>query len=562
MALNEFQTLLEASLRKRVNLEGQVVKGRVVSIDKDMALIDVGLKSEGRVPLKEFAPRQLSVGDEVEVYIDRYEGRMGDAQLSHERARQEASWSSLSDAFRDKKPIEGVIIGQVKGGLTVDILGTTAFLPGSQVDIRPVKDLTHFLGTTQLFQVLKMDDSRSNVVVSRRAILEESRSAGRQNLLGSIEQGQRLDGVVKNLTDYGAFVDLGGIDGLLHITDMAWKRLKHPSELLVVGQKIQVVVTRFNKETQRISLGMKQLEKDPWTTIHELYKIGERVQGVVTNVTDYGAFVELSEGLEGLIYVGEMVWSKKNVDPHQIVHSGQEVTTVILEIDPAKRRVSLGLKQATENPLDRFALKHEIGSTVEAEVKDVTEFGLLVGLPDGINCTVHKNDLSWEVSPDEMLERYSIGMKISLKVLSINPAKEMIGLGVKQLEVDPWGIYFSQWKKGDSITGTVSRILDQGIEVDLGHKMVTMIQRSDLSRDREKQVPSLFSVGEKVEAKIVTLNPDAHFLVLSIKAQEIEDERKAMAEYGNAGESGHSRMGALLGEALETAQEKSEKKQS
>jgi len=549
----EFQTLLENSFRKRMNLEGQVVKGVVVSIDKDMALIDVNLKSEGRVPLKEFLPAKLAVGDEVEVYIDRYEGPQGDVQLSHERARQEAAWQQLSDSFHSKKPIDGIIINQVKGGLTVDIQGTIAFLPGSQVDIRPVKDLSHFIGTTQQFIVLKMDDSRSNVVVSRRAVLEESRASGRQHLLATLEQGQHLDGVVKNLTDYGAFVDLGGIDGLLHITDISWKRIQHPSEVLSVGQAIKVMVTRFNKETQRISLGMKQLEKDPWVNITERYKSGDRVYGVVTNVTDYGAFVEMDEGLEGLVYVGDMVWGKKNVDPRQVVSSGQEIEAMILEIDTAKRRISLGLKQCTENPLERFAAKHPVGTEVEGEIKDITEFGLLVHLPEGVDGAIHTSDLAWNATEDT-LSRYSVGSRVKMKVLNINVAKEIIGLGVKQLSEDPWAIHFSQLKKGSSVKAVVSRILDQGIEVDLGNHIKTIIQRNELSRNRSEQNPQSFSVGDEVEGKIIAVNPDTHHIVVSIKAQEIEDEREVLAEYSS------TEKGSSLGSLLEAAFDSKNKK--
>jgi small subunit ribosomal protein S1 len=549
----EFQTLLENSFKKRMNLEGQVVKGVVVSIDKDMALIDVNLKSEGRVPLKEFLPAKLDVGDEVEVYIDRYEGPQGDVQLSHERARQEASWQQVSESFTGKKPIEGMIINQVKGGLTVDIQGTIAFLPGSQVDIRPVKDLSHFIGTTQQFIVIKVDGSRSNVVVSRRAVLEESRASGRQHLLETLEQGQHLDGVVKNLTDYGAFVDLGGIDGLLHITDIAWKRIQHPSEVLSVGQAIKVMVTRFNKETQRISLGMKQLEKDPWVNITERYKSSDHVHGVVTNVTDYGAFVEMDEGLEGLVYVGDMVWGKKNVDPRQVVSSGQEIEAMILEIDTTKRRISLGLKQCTENPLERFAAKNPIGSEVEGEIKDITEFGLLVHLPEGVDGAIHTSDLVWDSSED-VLSRYSVGSPIKMKVLNINVAKEIIGLGVKQLTKDPWAIHFSQLKKGSSVKATVCRILDQGIEVDLGNQIKTIITRNELSRNRSDQNPQQFAVGDEVEGKVITVNPDTHHIVLSIKAQEIDDEREVLAEYSSA-EKGSS-LGSLLEAVLESKNKK------
>lgn len=543
--VQEFKDLLDSTLQKQVNLEGQVVKGTVVRIEKDIALIDVKLKSEGRVPVKEFLPQNIQVGDEVEVFIDRYEGRGGDVLLSHERAKQDVSWRLLKEAFQSKKRVEGTITNQVKGGLTVDIDGTVAFLPGSQVDVRPIKDLSHFVGTRQPFLILKIDDVRNNVVVSRRAVLEESRMADRQKLLNDLEQGQRLEGVVKNLTDYGAFVDLGGIDGLLHITDIAWKRIQHPSEVISVGQVIQVVVTRFNKETQRISLGMKQLEKDPWTNIDERCKVGDRVKGTVTNVTDYGAFVEMAEGLEGLVHVGEMLWSKKNIDPRDVVTPGQEIEAMILEIDTAKRRISLGMKQCTENPIDRFAAQYPVGSEVEGEVKDVTEFGLIVQLPQGIDATIFRADLSWDAS-ENALAKYSIGMPVRMKVTGINSANEMIGLSIKQLSEDPWIKKVAHWKKGDTVKAHVTAILDHGVEVDLGEGVKTVIQRSDLSRDREGQNPQKFSLDEEIEAKIVVLDPDAHHMVLSIKAQEIEDEKTVMEGYKEKGSS----LGNLLEEAL------------
>lgn len=548
MLEKDFAALLEDSFKTRMNLEGQVVKGTIVSIDKDMALIDVNMKSEGRVPLKEFSEK-LSVGDVVDVYIDRYEGPQGDVQLSHSRARQEAAWQYLSDSYHSKRPIEGRIIASIKGGMKVDIQGTEAFLPGSQVDIRPVKDLNAFVDTTQQFIVLKMDDSRNNVVVSRRAVLEESRASGRQHLLSTLEQGQHLDGIVKNLTDYGAFVDLGGIDGLLHITDIAWKRIQHPSEVLSVGQLIKVMVTRFNKETQRISLGMKQLEKDPWLNINERYKPGDRVQGTITNVTDYGAFAEMDEGLEGLIYVGDMIWCKKNVDPRQIVSPGQQVETMILEIDTTKRRISLGLKQCTENPLERFAMQYPIGSEVEGEIKDVTEFGLLVHLPEGVDGTIYISDLSWDTEED-ILSKYNPGSKIRMKVLNVNVAKEMIGLGVKQLVEDPWAAPCSKLEKGQTVKCIVSAVLDHGIEVDLGDHIKAVIPKQELSRERSQQVTTHFSIGQEIEAKIMSINLDTRHFALSIKAQEISEEKAAIAELGASNEK-KSSLGSLLEEALD-----------
>lgn len=433
MSSENFEILLRESFQERDSLEGEVVSGTVLGIHKEMVIIDVGLKSEGRIPLKEFGDTVLKIGDTIDVYIERYEGRLGDVQLSREKVLQKATWQKLSKAHKDATLIEGTIVGQVKGGLTVSIDGTIAFLPGSQVDVRPVKDLGALVGETRQFMVLKMDEERSNVVVSHRAILEECRTAGKKQLLETLEQGAKLEGVVKNITDYGAFVDLGGIDGLLHVTDIAWRRIQHPSEVLKVGETIMVMVTRFNKETQRISLGRKQLEKDPWQSIHERYTVGSMVMGTVTNVTDYGAFVALSEGVEGLIYMAEMVWSKRNINPHQVVTPNEEVQVMILDIDPGRRRISLGLKQCTKNPFESFEKTYPVGSEVEGEVKNVTEVGLIVQLPGGIDCTIHKADLSWDLSPDEALARYQIDEKIRMRVLSINAVKEMIGLGVKQL---------------------------------------------------------------------------------------------------------------------------------
>ncbi|MBM3631875.1 MAG: 30S ribosomal protein S1 [Alphaproteobacteria bacterium] len=547
---SDFQNLLEAHFQKRMNLEGQVVKGKVVSIDKDMALIDVDLKSEGRVPLKEFLPEKLVVGDIVDVYIDRYEGPQGDVQLSHERARQEASWQYLSESFHSRKPIEGTIIGQVKGGLTVDIRGTIAFLPGSQVDIRPVKDLSNFLNVTDRFVVLKMDDLRSNVVVSRRAVLEDTRSSSRQELLAKLQQGDRLKGTVKNITDYGVFVDLGGIDGLLHITDISWTRIKHPSEILKLNDEIDVMVTRLNKESQRISLGMKQLEKDPWLNITERYKPGDKVQGEVSNVVEYGAFVRMDEGLEGLVHMGDMVWGKKTPNPHHVVKPEQRIETMILDIDTAKRRISLGIKQCTENLLERFAKAHPEGSEVEGEVQDITEFGLLVSLPGGLEGVVYQSDLSWD-SNEQALSKYHVGSMVKMKVLSINLVKEMIGLGIKQLTSDPWMEKHGQFKKGQVVTATVLRTLDQGIEVNLGDGLQATIQRAELSRDRALQNTQRFSAGQEVQGKITAFNPETHYIALSIKAMELDEEKEALSEYKDREKSEGDSLGSLVKEAID-----------
>ena len=520
----DFDQKLEKYFQSQMNLEGQVVRGVVVSIDGDMALIDVNSKSEGRVALKEFSPGIISVGDHVDVVIVQFDGRDG-LMLSHEKARQEAAWQFLSHAYQNKVPVEGEITGQVKGGLTVNIRGTTAFLPGSQIDIRPVKDLSHFLNTTQEFIILKMDDARNNIVVSRRVMLEASRASEKQSLLSTLEQGQILDGVVKNLVDYGAFVDLGGIDGLLHITDISWKRISDPSEVLSVGQIVKVMVTRFNKETQRISLGMRQLEKDPWVNITERHNIGDKIHGVITNVTDYGAFVEMNEGLEGLVYMDEMEWCKRTINPKEVVTIGQEIDAIILDIDPTKRRISLSMKQCTENPLKKFEEKHPVGSTVEADIKDITEFGLLVRLPEGLDAAINIRDLSWDYDESKLFEQnkhildhFENKEKITLKVLNINVEREIIGLGVKQLMTDPWIIKASSIQKGKQLTVYVRNISDHGLEVSLDPEgddtIITMISRQEIMKSNITFDIHNYTIGQSLEAKVVSFQPESHHLTL------------------------------------------------
>ena len=551
--MGEFEALLQESFSGRSVVEGRVVKGVIVGFDGDHALIDVGLKSEGCVPIKEFSSvdgSPLKVGDTVDVYVERYEDRHGTVQLSREKALQEATWSRLSDAFAQKRAVRGVMVGRVKGGFTVDLDGAIAFLPGSQVDIRPIKDVTVLMGVEQPFLILKMETERNNIVVSRRLVLEESRLEDRKELMANLEQGKRLKGIVKNITDYGAFIDLGGIDGLLHVTDIAWKRVKHPSDVLTLGQAIDVMVTRFNKETQRISLGMKQLEKDPWADVTEKYKIGQRVHGVVTNVMSCGAFVEIEDGVEGLVYVTEMAWTRRSVVPSQIVSDGDEVEVMVLDIDPTKRRISLGLKQCLPNPLEEFSKKNPVGSKIQAKVKDVTEFGLIVSLDGEVDGTVHKSDLSWTMPGEESLSRYNVGDSITLKVLAIDPHREIIGLGVKQLTPDVGAEKFAPLKKGDVVSCEVTKIVDSGIEVRLADGVVAgFIRRGDLSRDRQYQEPSNFSVGDKVDAMIVGLQPAQCKATLSIRAAELEEEKDVMAEYG-APEEGGTRLGDLLGAAM------------
>ncbi len=532
--------------------EGRVLKGTVISVDNDNVIVDVGLKSEGRVPLKEFgAPGQdaaVAAGDEVDVFVERYEDRDGLIRLSREKARREEAWADLEKAFNKQERVNGTIFGRVKGGFIVDLSGAVAFLPGSQVDIRPVRDITPLMGTPQPFQILKMDQARNNIVVSRRAVLEETRSEARSELMQNLQEGQILDGVVKNITDYGAFVDLGGVDGLLHVTDIAWKRINHPSEALQVGETVKVQVIRFNSETQRISLGMKQLEADPWDGIDAKYPVGAKLKGRVTNITDYGAFVELEAGVEGLVHVSEMSWTKKNVHPGKIVSTSQEVEVMVLDTDNDKRRISLGLKQCLENPWTDFLAKHPIGAEVEGEIRNITEFGLFIGLEGDIDGMAHLSDLSWDQSGEEALAGFKKGDVVQAKVLDVDIEKERISLGLKQLSDDPVGGALDGIKKGAVVTCTVTQVVDNGIEVMVNDAVPGFIRKGDLSRDRSEQRPDRFAAGEKVDAKVTQIDKNSRRLTLSIKAREVEDEKKAMEEYGST-DSGAT-LGDILGAAL------------
>ncbi len=555
----DFESMLEESFGQVTSIEGSVVRGIIVEIENDHALIDVGLKSEGRVALKEFgSPGQkaeLKPGDEVEVYVERLEDRNGEAMLSRDKARREEAWAALEKAFNDNERVTGVIFSRVKGGFTVDLSGAVAFLPGSQVDIRPVRDIGPLMGTPQPFQILKMDRRRGNIVVSRRAVLEESRAEARSELVASLKEGMVLQGVVKNITDYGAFVDLGGVDGLLHVTDIAWRRINHPTEALQIGQTVKVQVIRFNPETQRISLGMKQLEADPWEGVELRYPVGTKFTGRVTNITDYGAFVELQPGIEGLVHVSEMSWTKKNVHPGKIVSTSQEVEVMILDVDPNKRRISLGLKQCLGNPWEDFAEKFPSGTELEGEVKNITEFGLFIGLSGEIDGMVHLSDIDWDSPGEEAIQSYKKGDMVRAKVLDVDVEKERISLGIKQLTADPFEAGSATVKKGTIVTCTVSQITDGGIEVNVGDGMVGFIRKAELSRDRSEQRPERFAVGEKVDAKVTNVDSKTRKLTLSIKAREVEEEKKAMAEYGSS-DSGAS-LGDILGAALKQKEEAS-----
>ncbi|MCC0025783.1 MAG: 30S ribosomal protein S1 [Zhengella sp.] len=552
---DDFAALLDESLHDSPLAEGSVVKGKITAIEKDMAIIDVGLKVEGRVALKEFGARAkdgaLKVGDEVEVYVERVENALGEAMLSREKARREEAWVKLEEKFNNGEKVEGVIFNQVKGGFTVDLDGAVAFLPRSQVDIRPIRDVTPLMHNPQPFEILKMDKRRGNIVVSRRTVLEESRAEQRSEIVQNLEEGQVVEGVVKNITDYGAFVDLGGIDGLLHVTDMAWRRVNHPTEILNIGQTVKVQIIRINQETHRISLGMKQLEADPWDGIGGRYPLGKKVTGTVTNITDYGAFVELEPGIEGLIHVSEMSWTKKNVHPGKILSTTQEVDVVILEVDPVKRRISLGLKQTLENPWEAFARNHPVGSMVEGEVKNKTEFGLFIGLDGDVDGMVHLSDLDWNRPGEQVIEEYEKGMVVQAQVLDVDIEKERISLGIKQLSRDAIGeaAASGELRKNAIVTCEVTDVKDGGIEVRLvDHDIDAFIRRSDLSRDRDEQRPERFQAGQKVDARVTQFDKKTRRIQVSIKALEIAEEKEAVAQYGSS-DSGAS-LGDILGAAL------------
>jgi small subunit ribosomal protein S1 len=551
----DFAAMLEASFNTQSPQEGNVIKGKIVAIENDYAVVDVGLKTEGRVPLKEFGipgqPPSVKLGDTVEVYLERVENALGDAVLSRDKARREESWIRLEKAFNDQSRVMGVIFGRVKGGFTVDLDGAVAFLPGSQVDVRPMRDVGPLMNQQEKFQILKMDRRRGNIVVSRRAVLEERRAEERSSLVASLKEGQVLEGMVKNITDYGAFVDLGGVDGLLHVTDIAWRRVSHPTEVLNVGQTVQVQIIKINPETQRISLGMKQLQSDPWEGVAAKYPVGARFKGKVTNVTDYGAFVELEPGVEGLVHVSEMSWVKKNVAPSKIVVPGSEVEVQVLEVDSNKRRISLGLKQTQENPWEQFAREHPAGSTVEGEVKSITEFGLFVGVGDDIDGMVHLSDIAWDKSGDDAVKDYQKGQMVQAKVLDVDIEKERISLGIKQLGSDPMdkvGAAGGPLRKGSVVTVTVTEVNDGGIEVALAEGVKAFIRRADLSRERGDQRPERFGKGDKVDAMVTSFDKTARKIGLSIKAREVAEEKEAVAQYGSS-DSGAS-LGDILGAAL------------
>ena len=528
---------------------GSVVKGTIINIGDDYVTVDVGLKSEGRIPLREFGQNpELKIGDKVEVLVDRYEDKDGNIVLSREKARREEAWAELEAAMNAGQRVNGVIFGRVKGGFTVDLNGAIAFLPGSQIDIRPIRDITPLMGISQPFQILKMDRVRGNIVVSRRVVLEETRAEARAELIDTIKEGAVLDGIVKNITDYGAFIDLGGVDGLLHVTDISWKRINHPAEVLSVGQTVKVQVIKFNEDTQRISLGMKQLENDPWQSVAEKYKVGEVYTGKVTNIADYGAFVELEDGIEGLVHVSEMSWTRKNVHPGKIVSTSEEVQVKVLEVDPEKRRISLGIKQCTPNPWAAYVEEHPVGSIIEGKIKNITEFGLFVGLTDEIDGMIHLSDIAWGKSGEEAVKDYTKGQEITAKIIDVDVEKERISLGIKQLDENSAALALENLKKGDVVKAVVVSSDDKGVNVEV-EGIAATIKKADLSKDKAAQNPEDYQEGQVLEAKITSVDKKNGKLGVSVKALEIEEEKKALEEYTAANNSGSS-LGDALGEAL------------
>lgn len=549
----DFAALLGETLGENETFVGSVVTGTIVGFTPDAVIVDVGLKSEGRIPMKEFGIAgqrpDLNLGDEVEVYVDRLEDRNGEAVLSRDKARREEAWVDLEKLHEKGERVTGIMFGKVKGGFTVDLNGAVAFLPGSQVDIRPIRDVSALMGTPQPFQILKMDRARGNIVVSRRAILEESRDEARSDLMDMMEEGKILSGIVKNITDYGAFVDLGGIDGLLHVTDISYKRINHPSEALSVGQQIDVMVIRYNEETGRVSLGMKQLESDPWEGAESKYPVGAEFKGRISNITDYGAFVELDEGIEGLVHVSEMSWTKKNVHPGKIVSTSEEVNVKVLDVDLEKRRISLGIKQTQENPWAAYIATKKAGDEIEGEVRNITEFGIFVALNDDIDGMVHLSDVSWEDQSEDVLKSFKKGDVVKAKILDMDADKERVALGIKQLSEDPFKGAMTGVAKGAIVTCTVTEIEAGGIKVEINETLKGYIKKADLSAERSEQRPDRFAVGEKVDAKVLKVDAKSKEVNLSIKAYEQEQNKKAMEEYGST-ESGAS-LGDILGAALE-----------
>lgn len=547
---DDFESMLNNVDTSHVK-EGSVVKGQVVGMNKDFIIVDVGLKNECRIPIAEFRIAKESdmpqVGDIVDVYVEKVEGRRGTV-LSREKAIREESWKRLVRLFEANENVIGTIFGRVKGGFTVDLSGVVAFLPGSQVDVRPIKDPTSIMNIEQPFQILKMDKKLGNIVVSRRAILEESRSEAKEEMLSSIKEGMVLKGIVKNITDYGAFVDLGSVDGLLHVTDISWSRINHPSEVLSFGQEVEVMVIKYNEDTKRISLGMKQLDENPWKNIKEEFPVGKKMTGKVTNIADYGAFIELRDGIEGLVHSSEITWGKTNQNPKKLLTIGEDVEFVILDVNTEKNRISLSIKRCQENPLVDFAAKHPVGSIFKTVIRNITDFAIFVEIGANIDGMIHESDISWEGNGSELLKSYKKGDEVECKVLSIDVEKEKVALGIKQLTEDPYEGMFADLKKNMVVTCVVTEVKDEGVEVKVDDKAPGFIKKSDLSSDKSEQKSERFAVGDKVDAKIINLDKSTRKVMLSIKAHENDQREKAIKEYGST-DSGAS-LGDILGAAL------------
>lgn len=553
-----FAQLFEQFTKTHDKKEGSITTGVITNISNDTVTVDIGMKDEGRIPIKEFVQSgklpELSVGDKVEVYIQSYETRRGDVLLSREQAIRENSWEKLEKAMKDATPVEGVIFGRIKGGLTVDLNGVIAFLPGSQIDVKPIKDISGMLGVVQPFIVLKMDKEQGNVIVSRRAIIEESRAEARNEMFSQISIGQILDGTVKNITDYGAFVDLGNMDGLLHVTDISWSKINHPSEVLTVGQKVKVKIIKYDEDKKRVSLGMKQLEENPWDGLDKRYPVGTKMKGKVSSIADYGIFVELEPGIEGLVHVSEISWAKPAVSPRKLVKEGDEVEFVVLDIDVEKHRISLGMKQCTENIWQKLAEKYPSGTAVDGEIDKVVDFGMFVSFGEEVTGLVHANDISWKESPEKALQKYSKGDKIKAVVLAIDSEKERVNLGIKQLEKDPFGEAFTNLKKGGIVTCIVKAIENDGILVEVSEGITSFIKKADLSSDRIEQRPERFAIGDRVDAKVIQLDKATRKISLSIKTLEREEQKQKIAEYGSV--SSGASLGDILGEAISEVEEK------
>ncbi|AYN94961.1 MULTISPECIES: 30S ribosomal protein S1 [Pseudomonas] len=552
-----FAELFEESLKSLDMQPGAIITGTVVSIDGDWVVVDTGLKSEGLVPLEQFYNEQgeltINVGDEVHVALDAVEDGFGETKVSREKAKRAESWLVLEAAFNADEVVKGVINGKVKGGFTVDVSGIRAFLPGSLVDVRPVRDTAHLEGKELEFKVIKLDQKRNNVVVSRRSVLEAENSAEREALLESLQEGQQVRGIVKNLTDYGAFVDLGGVDGLLHITDMAWKRIKHPSEIVNVGDEIDVKVLKFDRERNRVSLGLKQLGEDPWVAIKARYPEGTRVQARVTNLTDYGCFAELEEGVEGLVHVSEMDWTNKNIHPSKVVQVGDEVEVMVLDIDEERRRISLGIKQCRPNPWEEFSGQFNKGDRISGTIKSITDFGIFIGLDGGIDGLVHLSDISWNEPGEEAVRRFKKGDELDTVILSVDPERERISLGIKQLEDDPFSSYAALNEKGTIVRGTVKEVDAKGAIITLGHEIEGVLKASEISRDRVEDARNVLKEGDEVEAKIISIDRKSRVISLSVKSKDVDDEKEAMTSLRNKQEpsAGPTTIGDLIKAQME-----------